>query len=70
MKKYEDYPDLIRSQIDKAGSIEAWKASLKERAAKRKDYSTSYFAKLKAEGKEDEIRALQKKGAQTRKKND
>ncbi len=38
-----------------------------ERARARKDYSTTYFSKLKNEGREDELKALQAKGVKIRK---
>lgn len=40
---------------------------MSERARVRKDYSTTYFSKLKNEGREDELKALQAKGVKIRK---
>lgn len=39
-KDISDYPELVRAQIKKAGSIEAWKEQLKDRQRKGGQVST------------------------------
>jgi len=51
--------------VEKYGEEQA-RQIMKDRAKSRKDYSTNYFAKLKAEGREEELRALQAKGNKTK----
>lgn len=61
-KEIEQYNPLIQAQIKKAGSVEAWKQSLRERASKGGRSGTKHFTTLDKATLQD----YQKKSAASR----
>lgn len=59
MKNIEQYPKHIQSQIERAGSYEAYKAEMKARAAKGGKTGVNHFATQNS----DTLREYQLKGA-------